>query len=199
MRREGFFKILDDQRVLRIMTRACRNLDEPQCLHLPAHGRLVQRDAEFLPYPLCEVLEAPAHHTMGRRDRPVLDEPCKRLALRVVELGRRARCLAVNQPLRPIGIETQLLIPDHLKPDTAHPRRIQARPAVINLRQRETAAALSRIFGRLGQSPQTRTIKITPQSNRCTHDEPPMLFATVIQSFAPLGIPHVSLKPRSVV
>ena len=49
---------------------------------------------------------------------------------------------------------------------------------------------------RLGQSPQTRTIKIIPQSNRCTHDEPPMLFATVIQSFAPLGIPHVSLKPR---
>jgi len=53
-----------------------------------------------------------------------------------------------------------------------------------------------RALSRLGQSPQTRTIKIIPQSNRCTHDEPPMLFATVIQSFAPLGIPHVSLKPR---
>ena len=26
-----------------------------------------------------------------------------------------------------------------------------------------------------------------------------MLFATVIQSFDPLGIPHVSLKPRRVV
>ena len=26
-----------------------------------------------------------------------------------------------------------------------------------------------------------------------------MLFATVIQSFTPLGIPHVSLKPRRVV
>ncbi len=26
-----------------------------------------------------------------------------------------------------------------------------------------------------------------------------MLFATLIQSFAPLGIPHVSLKPRRVV
>ncbi len=102
-----FFKTLDGQFVLRSVTRACGNLDEPQCLQLPAHGRLIQRDAAFLPYPLCEVLEAPAHHTMGRGDRPALDDPCKRSALRVVELGRRARCRAVNQPVRPRAIETQ--------------------------------------------------------------------------------------------
>ncbi len=32
----------------------------------------------------------------------------------------------------------------HLKPDTAHPCRIRARAAVINLRQREKPATLSR-------------------------------------------------------
>ncbi len=43
-------------------------------------------------------------------------------------------------------IETQYPIPDHLKTDTAHPRRIRARAAVINLRQREKPATLSRIL-----------------------------------------------------
>ncbi len=38
--------------------------------------------------------------------------------------------------------------------------------AGISPGQRETAAALSRILRRPGQSPQTRTIKIIPQSNR---------------------------------
>ncbi len=66
-------------------------------------------------YPLCQVLQTPAHYAMDCGDRPVLDDPCKRSALLVVELGRRARCLAVNQPVRPIGIETQHPIPDHLQ------------------------------------------------------------------------------------
>ncbi len=43
-----FFKILDGEFVLRSVTRACRNLGEPQRLHLPAHGGLIQRDTELL-------------------------------------------------------------------------------------------------------------------------------------------------------
>ncbi len=34
---------------------------------------------------------------MDRRDRTALDDPYKRSSLRVVELGRRARCLPINQ------------------------------------------------------------------------------------------------------
>ncbi len=136
---------------------------------------------------------------MGRRDGPVLDGLCERLALRVVELGRLARRLAVNQPVRSIDIETQHPIPDHLKPDTADPRRIRARPAVINLGQGEKAAALSRILRRLGQAPQTRTIEVSPQSNRCSHGEPLRLIATLIQTFARLGIPLTSLIQRRLV
>ena len=92
-------------------------------------------------------------------------------------LGETQR-LAVHQSVRPCGIETQHPIPIHLKPNTAHPGHIRARAAVINLRQRETAAALSRIRRRPRQSPQTRIFIIIPQSNRCAHDERPLPFAT---------------------
>jgi hypothetical protein len=130
---------------------------------------------------------------MDRRDRPALDNPGQRSALPIVEFGRMARRLAVNQPSRPFSIEPQHPIPDHLQPDTADPRRIRARAAIINRGQGEKAAALSRILRRLGQSPQTRTIKVFPQTNRCTHGEPPRLFTTLIQTFACLGIPFMSL------
>ena len=83
---------------------------------------------------------------MGRRDRPVLDELCKRLALRVVELGRLARCLAVNQSSRSFGIEPQHPIPDHLKPDTADPRRIRARAAVSRVASMRDGMSSNRLM-----------------------------------------------------
>ena len=99
---------------------------------------------------------------MDRRDRPCFDKPCKRLALPVVELGGPARRLAVNQSFRPPGIETQHPVPDHLKTDITDPCRIPALAAIVNLGQRKETAALSSILRRLGQSPQSRTIKIFP-------------------------------------
>ena len=87
MWRGGFFKIFDDPRTLCMMTRTRGNLGETQRLHLPAHGSFVQRGTELLPYPLCKVLQTPALDAMDRRDRTALDDPCKRSALRVVELG----------------------------------------------------------------------------------------------------------------
>ena len=89
---------------------------------------------------------------MDRWDRPALDNRRQRPALTAVELRHLARRLAVNQSLRSVGIETQHPISDHLKPDTADPRRIRAPPAVTNLGQREKPAALCRILRRLGQS-----------------------------------------------
>ena len=117
----------------------------------------------------------------------------------VVELGRRTRRLGVNQSPGSIGIEPHHPIPDHLKPDTADPRRIRARAALVNLSQREATATLCRILRRLGYFPQTRPIKIFPQRNRYSHDEPPWLFVTLIQTFARLGIPHVSRNLRRLV
>ena len=123
---------------------------------------MTHRDlVELLPDPLGEIDQPPADHPMSRRDRPALDNPGQRSALPIVEFGRMARRLAVNQPSRYLGMEPQHPIPDHLQPDTADPRRIRTRAAIINLGQGEKAAAPCRILRSLGQSPQTRTIKVS--------------------------------------
>ena len=100
-----FFKILDGELVLSTVTWPCRYLSEPQRPQLTAHGRLIERDAKLLEYPKRQVLAAPAHDTVDRRDRPTLDDPGKRPALGVIEFARLARRLAVNQASRPLGIE----------------------------------------------------------------------------------------------
>ena len=58
---------------------------------------------------------------MNRRDWPAFNDLSKGLAPFVVQFGRFARCLAVDQTLRTIGIETQHPIPDYLKPETDLP------------------------------------------------------------------------------
>jgi hypothetical protein len=99
---------------------------------------------------------------MDCRDRSTLNDPCKRLALRIVELRRLARRFAVNQTIRPVGIETHYPVSDYLKPDIADPCRIPAPTTIVNLGQRQKPAALTRIFRPLGQSPQRHSIEIFP-------------------------------------
>ena len=110
---------------------------------------------------------------MDRRDRPLIDDRRQRPALAIVELGRIARRFAVDQTVRPIGIEMQDPITDHLKPDAADPSRIRATAAVIDLSQGNKPAALRRIPRSLRQPTQIRSRKICPQSNRSPHGEPP--------------------------
>ncbi len=110
---------------------------------------------------------------MDRRDRPLFDDLRQRPALRIVELGRNAWRLAVDQAVRSFAIETQYPIADDLEPDAADPRRIRAPAAVINLCQSQKPAALPRILRSLSQTPQIRGLKISPQSNPRTHGEPP--------------------------
>jgi len=137
--------MFDGQLVLRIMARTGGHLAGPERLQFPPDGGFVQRDAEFLPYPLRQVLETPADHAMDRRDRPVLDDLLQRPALLAAKLRRRSRCLAVNQPVRPFRTETQHPVPDNLKTDTADTRPIRACTAVMNFRQSKKPAALGRI------------------------------------------------------
>ena len=49
---------------------------------------------------------------MDRRDRPLFDDLRQRPALRIVELGRNAWRLAVDQAVRSFAIETQYPIAD---------------------------------------------------------------------------------------
>ena len=137
-------------------------LVNPIAFNSPAHGGFSQRDAEFVPNPLRQILEPPAHHAMDRRDRPLLNDLHQRPALAVVELGGFTRRLAVDQAARPFRIEAQDPIADDLKPDAADPRRIRAPAAVIDLCQGNKPTALPRILRSLGQAPQIRSLKIFP-------------------------------------
>ena len=54
-----------------------------------------------------QILSAPTHDTVDRRNRSALNKPSERLSLPVIELGRLACRLAVNQTIRPLGVETE--------------------------------------------------------------------------------------------
>ena len=186
---QKFFKILAGELILSTVTWPCQYLSEPQRPQLTAHGRLIERDAKPLEYPKRQVLAAPAHDTVGRRDRPTLDNPGTRPALGVIEFARLARRLAVNQASRPLGIETQYPVSNHLETNITEPHRIRTLRVVVNLGQRRKPTALARILRRLGQSSQTRPIKIFPQRDFPTNGEPPNPLTTLIKAFDYLGTP----------
>jgi len=88
---------------------------------------------------------------VDRRDRPARNNPRKRLALPVVELGRFARRLAVNQTIRPFGVEPENPVSDDLEPYIADPRRIPSLTTIVNLGQSQKPAALCRILRSLAK------------------------------------------------
>lgn len=62
-----------------------------------AQRLLGDRDAELREYPLRQIDQPPTDHAVDRRDWTSLDQLRDRLALRVVELGRLPRRLAIQQ------------------------------------------------------------------------------------------------------
>ena len=161
-----------------MVARARRNFNKPQRPQLTAHARLLKRDAILFVYPKRQVLPTPAHHAVDRWDRPAFNDPRKGLALCVIELGRLARRLAVNQTGWSVGVEPENPVADDLQPDNANPRRILAPATIVNFGQRKKPPALVRILRRLGQATQDRPIKIFPLRNNPAHGEPPYMFAT---------------------
>ena len=112
-------------------------LRNPSALNSRAHRRLINRNAELFEYPMRQVLSAPTHDTVDRRNRSALNKPSERLSLPVIELGRLACRLAVNQTIRPLGVETENPVTDHLEPDSTDPRRLRATATIVNLSQRK--------------------------------------------------------------
>jgi hypothetical protein len=155
------------------MARSGRQLAEAHRPQLPAQGLLGHPDAVFLPQPLRQIDQPPAHHPMHGRDRAALDHTRQCLALGVVELGHTARRLAVDQTVQPVGIEPQYPITDRLQPDPADPRRVGTRATIVNLGKRQQAPHLLRLARLLRRSPQRRPVEITPQANWSRHGKPP--------------------------
>ena len=84
---EVFFKILDGKLVLPLVAWSRRYLAIPQRPQFTAHRRLINRNAELFEYPMRQVLSAPTHDTVDRRNRSALNKPSERLSLPVIELG----------------------------------------------------------------------------------------------------------------
>ena len=137
---------------------------------LPAQGLLRDGDAEFLEDPLPQIDQPPANDPIHRRHRTVLNHRRQRLTLRIVQLWRLSRSLAVHEPVRSLCIEPQHPIPDRLQTDAADPGRIMSRRTVVNLCQGQTSPRMPTISRSPGQHPQIPRREILAERNcRCHH------------------------------
>ena len=109
------------------MARPGREFAVAHGAQLPAERLLGDRDAEFLEDPLRQIDQPPADNIVHCRNWAILDDAGDGLALDVVELGRLARRLAVQETVRAALVEVQYPVPDDLKPDAADFRRLGAR------------------------------------------------------------------------
>jgi hypothetical protein len=121
---------------------------------------------------LDQIDDAPAHDTVDRRERSVLDDPAQRCALVLIEQRPVARRLAGCQTRRPLGVEPQNPIPHRLKPDTADRGCLGARLARIDRRKRQQSANLPGVGHRSGELAKLCGVIICSKPNRSGHGEP---------------------------
>ena len=127
-----------------MMARSCRQLAIAHPSQFPAQCLPRDADPEFLPDPLAQIHNSPTHDTMHRRDRPVLDHRRQRRAMRVVQAGRLARRLAINQTVRSARIELHHPVADDLQRHAADPPRLGAGRPVVDRRKRRKTTRLRR-------------------------------------------------------
>src|SRR4029078_12554177 len=173
-----------------MVTRACREFAVAHSAQLPAERLLGDRDAELLEDPLCKIDQPPTHHAMDCRNRTTLDHTGNGLALNIVEPGRLARRLTVQQTVRPMRVEAQHPVPDNLEPDPANLRRLGARRAIIDRRKSQKPTGLGAVFGLPCQTAELGRIEVTAEAYGNPHDEPPR--------FAMLNLTrlHLGIAPR---
>src|ERR1700722_2548851 len=124
---------------------------------------------------------------MNRRNRAALDDRGERRPMRVVKPGWLSRRLAVDQALRPLGVELQHPVANDLERHPADPGRLRARRAFVNRCQSQKPPRLRAVLRSPRRRPHHLRIKISPKRNG--HAEPPS-FATVNQNPADSGSPN---------
>ena len=113
----------------------------------------------------------------------------------VLEQGRLARCFAILEALRTLGIEAQHPITDRLQADATDARRIAARAAVKNLGKRQQTTGKGGILALLGEGTKLKSCKIRPKGNRHRHGKSP-LFAKINHAAADLKTHNKSAFQR---
>src|SRR5215218_2660896 len=100
-----FFELFDLGRVLPEMARACRDMPEPEPPQQLANRTLVIGNVPAGQDQLPQVDTAPAHHPIALEVGTSFDQRRQLGLLLRAEPPRRPRRLAVDQPVRPRGIE----------------------------------------------------------------------------------------------
>ena len=143
-----------------MMARPGRQLPIARAPKLPAQRLLADRDCECVPNPLRQVDEAPAHHTVRGRDRPVLDDAHEGKALLGTEQRPRPTRLAIDQAIGAPGVEPHDPVADDLKADAADPCSFAAGPAVIDRGQCQQPPDLPGVLADARQPQQNGATKI---------------------------------------
>jgi hypothetical protein len=139
-----------------MMARASRELAIPHSAQHPPQRLLGDSDAKFLENPLAEIDDPPAHDLVNRRDWAALDDHGERGAIPVVQPRRLPSRLAVNQPVRALGVELDQPSRTTCKPDAPDLRRLSARRAVVNHRTSQKPARLRPALPHKASSPSAR-------------------------------------------
>jgi hypothetical protein len=124
---------------------------------------------------LAEIAQPPAHHAVDRGDRPLVDLCGQGLAVFVGQQRRGAGRLAVEQSCRPLGVETHHPVAHDLQGHVAQPRRLRARAAVVDRRQRQQTTGLGGVLAAPRKAPKLGAGEIRTQGDGARHGEPPML------------------------
>jgi hypothetical protein len=166
-----FFERFDVFSALSVVTRAGRELAEPHGAQLPAQGLFAQRDAKLLEDPLHEIDQPPAHDAMNGRYRPALDDAPQGVTMRLFELRCPSRDLAVDEPLRALGVELHHPVAHDLARHAAGLGSLGARAPVIDDGKGEQSARLGAVLGSARKPAQSGRVKIAAKRNG--HGKPP--------------------------
>src|ERR1700720_3843415 len=148
------------------MARPRRELAKTHVSQFPAERLLGDLEEKLLEQPPREIDQPQRNDAMDGGDGAAPHRPPQHLALAVVENAGGARRLAVQETIRALGVETDNPVTHDLHSDAADPRRVRARPAAVNLGQRQETPGLTGIVRLPRQTPQSRTIEIIPQQKK---------------------------------
>ena len=143
--RGSLFKNSRGVRVLGVMARTGRELAVAHGPQDSAQGLLGDRHAVILGQDLGQIAQPPPHHTVCGRRRSLVDQRLEDLALVGVQARTGPGGLAVDQPVRSIGVEGHDPVAHRLQPDPADLGRLRAQTTRGDHRQRQQAAGLRRI------------------------------------------------------
>jgi hypothetical protein len=112
---------------------------------------------------------------MHRRDGAVLDHLNEVPAMRLAQDRGLTRGLAVQKPIRTVGIEAQHPVTHRLQAHAADLSRLGAGAPVIDRRQRQKSSGLRAVLSPTRQAPQASGIVIASKRHWNRHGKPPRL------------------------